>query len=200
MNPNHGLSCQSWTYPTKCWYCRAGIYVHQCTCGSVVLFDCLGGGWPIHICGTRATTLRPILSDAEWERRRFQERIAAIQPANEQWVSRAPERHLRDPPQKLVVTLQELPKQTKRITTLDREGLFELAAMKIQGGANLYAQVTLRDTESSPHRVYPAIVRKSSLPSERLRRNMRVGVTLEARGLQRVEWFVVEMVALPGDT
>ena len=66
--------------------------------------------------------------------------------------------------------------------------------MKMRSEARSYAQVTLRDTASSPHRVYPAIVKRSTLPG-RLRRNLRVGVTLEA--LQRAEWFVLEIVALP---
>ena len=85
----------------------------------------------------------------------------------------------------------------RRIAALDGESQVELAARKVRSGAESYAQVTLRDTAFSPHRVYPAIVKQSDLPGARLRRNMRVGVTLEARGLRRAEWFVVEMVLLP---
>ena len=199
MNLYHGLFCQSWTFPTKCWFCRARIYVYQCSCGSVVLFDSLGSGWPIHVCGTSSATTqaRPIRSDAEWDRLRFTSQMEAIKPGSGQWVSSPPESHRGTSPLSFIATLQDLPTQTKRIAALDGESQVELAAMKVRSGANSYAQVTLRDTASSPHRVYPAIVKQSDLPGARLRRNMRVGVTLEARGLRRAEWFVVEMVALP---
>src|SRR5579885_1268066 len=50
MVPTHMLTCQTWAYPVNCWYCGASIYVFQCTCGSVVLFDSLGGAWPKHQC------------------------------------------------------------------------------------------------------------------------------------------------------
>ena len=198
MNPNHGLFCQSRTYRTKCWDCRAPIYVYQCSCGSVVLFDRLGSGWPLHTCGRASLSPpRPILSDAEWERREFKAWMEAIQPGSKQWISVPAEDHRQSPPLRFVATLQVLPQQTKRISSLDRESQFELAAMEVRSEAKSYAQVTLRDTAPSPHRVYPAIVKWSDLPAGRLRLNMRVGVILEARGLKRAEWFVVEMVALP---
>ncbi len=197
MIPSHGLICQTWTYPTRCWSCRARIHVLQCSCGSAVLFDALGNGWPIHACGTTSARIRRIIrSDAEWARLRIQEQMEAILPGPKQWVSSPPEAHRGVPPLHFVATVEDPPAQTKRIARLDEESPFELAAMKMRSEARSYAQVTLRDTASSPHRVYPAIVKRSTLPG-RLRRNLRVGVTLEARGLQRAEWFVLEIVALP---
>ena len=194
--PAHGLFCQSWTYPTKCWYCRAPIFVYGCSCGSVVLFDHLGAGWPEHVCGKASLPPGPILSDGEWERWRFREHMVAIQPGREQWVSVPPAKHRQHPPRHFVATLQDLPNpRTRRIASLLGEGPFELARLKMVAGAN-YVQITLRDTATAPHQVYPAIVRQSNLPAG-LRPNMRFGVTLEARGLRRAEWFVVEIVALP---
>lgn len=200
--PTHGIFCQSWTYPTKCWYCRAPIYIYQCSCGSVVLFDWLGSGWPIHVCGSVRRPPRPILSDTEWERRRFQEEMAAIQPGREQWVSVPAQEHKSARTRRIVTTLQDLPARTKRINSLDTEGPFELAAMKMRAGAGSYVQVTLRDTDTTPHQVYVAVVKRSDLPAGELRRNMRLGVSLEVRGLRRAEWFVVEIVALlePGES
>ena len=197
MIPNHGIFCQTWTYPTKYWDCGAQIHVLQCSCGSAVLFDHLGSGWPHHDCGTTSARIQRIIrSDAEWERLRIHERMEAIQPGKKQWVSSPPEAQRGAPPRHFVATVQDPPAHTKRIARLDGESPFDLAAMNVGAGAQSYAQVTLRDTASAPHRIYPAIVERSALPGE-LRRNMRVGVTLEARGLERAEWFILEIVAFP---
>jgi hypothetical protein len=48
--PTHRASCQTWMYPTQCWYCRAPIHVLQCTCGSAVLFDYPRPPWQEHDC------------------------------------------------------------------------------------------------------------------------------------------------------
>ncbi len=46
--PTHGPYCQTWMYPTNCWYCGRPIHVLQCTCGSVVLFDYPRPPWQEH--------------------------------------------------------------------------------------------------------------------------------------------------------
>lgn len=46
----HGSWCNSFAYPTHCWYCGRGIYFFGCNCGSRVLFDDLGIPWPKHLC------------------------------------------------------------------------------------------------------------------------------------------------------
>lgn len=53
-NPTHSSSCRSWTYPVSCRACSNEVFVHQCTCGSAVLFDELGPPWPRHDCFTKA--------------------------------------------------------------------------------------------------------------------------------------------------
>lgn len=49
--PTHYSSCTSWTFPVNCWDCGERIFIFQCTCGSTVRFDRLGGAWPQHDCG-----------------------------------------------------------------------------------------------------------------------------------------------------
>ncbi len=193
MIPSHGLFCQTRTYPTNCPECQARVFFLECTCGSAVWFDSLGGGWPLHYCPARLA--KPIRSDAEWNRLRLQATVAAIRPRPRQWVPNRPERHRGKPPLHFVATLQDLPQHTQRIAGLDSVGPLERAALKVRPGAQ-YDQVTLRDTGSEPHQVYTAIVERSALPG-RLRRNMCLGVTLEARGLSLAEWFVLEIVTLP---
>lgn len=197
MIPTHGIFCQTWTYPTNCWDCGTRIFVFQCSCGSAVLFNALGGRWPLHECGTTSAHVERIIrSDAEWNRLRIQQHIDAIRPGPKQWVSSLPGEHLGAPPRHFVATLEDIPAHTKRIARLDNESVVELGAMKVRSGARAFAQVTLRDTAATPHQVYPAIVERSALPGG-LRRNMQLGVTLEARGLARAEWFVVEIQPIP---
>lgn len=49
-HPLHGAWCSSWTYPWSCPTCGAAVFVYECTCGSWVMFDELGGDWPQHSC------------------------------------------------------------------------------------------------------------------------------------------------------
>lgn len=37
--PNHGPTCQTLTYPTRCSRCGESVFYFQCTCGSKVYFD-----------------------------------------------------------------------------------------------------------------------------------------------------------------
>ncbi|KAF2990145.1 hypothetical protein MJC1_02805 [Methylocystis sp. MJC1] len=53
--PTHGASCQTWVYPTSCWYCSSSIHVLQCTCGSAVLLNYVGPPWPKHQCASPGT-------------------------------------------------------------------------------------------------------------------------------------------------
>jgi hypothetical protein len=53
--PTHRASCQTWIYPTGCWYCGADIYVLQCTCGSAVLLDMNRPPWDEHDCSATGT-------------------------------------------------------------------------------------------------------------------------------------------------
>ena len=124
----------------------------------------------------------------------MQAKMAAIRPGTRQWVRNPPERHRGKPPRHFVAILQDLPQHTQRIAGLDSVSPLERAALNVRSGAQ-YRQVTLRDTGSEPHQVYTAIVERSALPDP-LRRNMCLGVTLEARGLSLAEWFVLEIVAL----
>jgi hypothetical protein len=53
--PTHRASCQTWIYPTGCWYCGAPIHVLQCTCGSAVLLDMNHPPWEEHDCSATGT-------------------------------------------------------------------------------------------------------------------------------------------------
>ena len=46
----HGADCKTRTFPLDCRHCGRGIFFFTCECGSRVLFDELGGVWPIHDC------------------------------------------------------------------------------------------------------------------------------------------------------
>src|SRR5437773_2376507 len=48
--PTHRATCQTWMYPTDCWYCGARIHVLQCTCQSAVLLDYPRPPWQKHDC------------------------------------------------------------------------------------------------------------------------------------------------------
>ena len=49
----HGLHCKTNTFPLNCRYCGERIFFFSCDCGSRVLFDVLGDGWPLHDCQTQ---------------------------------------------------------------------------------------------------------------------------------------------------
>ena len=53
--PTHRASCQTWIYPTDCWYCGAAIHILQCTCGSAVLLDMNHPPWDDHDCSATGT-------------------------------------------------------------------------------------------------------------------------------------------------
>ncbi len=61
--PQHGLSCRTHTFPTKCKYCGDDVFFFSCTCGSRVFFDELGWPWPEHDCAFSR-------SDQRWARER----------------------------------------------------------------------------------------------------------------------------------
>ena len=150
--PTHGLLCQSWTYPTQCWYCRARIYVYQCSCGSAVLFDWLGSGLA-HPRLRGASAFPPGPS--------FQTRNGSAGGSRKTWRRSSPvansglasgRKNTRRPrSDESWRPFRIHPARTKRIDSLDTEGPFELAAMKVGTGASSYAQVTLRDTDTTPH-------------------------------------------------
>ncbi|KIC56986.1 hypothetical protein RM53_10335 [Brevundimonas nasdae] len=48
--PTYASSCSTLTFPTKCKKCTAPTFFFSCSCGSAVLFDELGGYWPVHDC------------------------------------------------------------------------------------------------------------------------------------------------------
>ncbi len=197
-NPNHGPSCQSWTYPTKCWTCQRAIYVHGCSCGSAVLFDALGGSWPIHDCDSQPTEASLFLTDDEWRLRREKAEFEAIQPGREQWVPCSADQH-RGAERVFIGTVEGSPQAgTRRLAALDSANAMELAAMKVSSASKNYLQVTLRDQGQSPQVIYTAIAHRKM--AGKLTPNARVGVTLASRGLGSAEWFVVEIVSLVDET
>ncbi len=121
--PSHGLFCSSRTFPTRYKNCGDQIYVYQCSCGSIVLFDELGGDWPQH---RMACYLKPgdPVRPTEDERREmirigYKELLRKLEPSKSDFVSIEPSDIYTEPINDVMV-LQELPKRTQRIERLDK--------------------------------------------------------------------------------
>ena len=138
--------------------------MYQCSCGSVVLFDELGGDWPQH---RLACYLRP--GDAElptseqrtdWIRREFEQVREQLQPSNVQFVSIEPA-SVTGQTVAAVMVIREMPRRTQRIERMERWNPFARAAMEIDQPAGAYVQITLVDAGAEPRSTYPAIVERS---------------------------------------
>ena len=114
--PSHGIFCSSRTFPTPCRYCGDDIFVYQCSCGSVVLFDELGGDWPQHrlACYLNPGDARGP-SDEEisnWIRSEFRQVLSQMRPSDIQFVSIEPNSSS-ELKIEAVMALRELPKETR---------------------------------------------------------------------------------------
>jgi hypothetical protein len=86
----HGWWCGARTYPARCRYCGAKIFIFSCNCGSTVIFDSLGWPWPIHDCSSEIIRQVDLKIEVEYRKRienRFRRKewetpIVAINPIN----------------------------------------------------------------------------------------------------------------------
>ena len=105
-------------FPTACQYCGDDIFVYQCSCGSVVLFDELGGGWPQHrlACYLKPGDSPTVTADqrSEWLRREFAQLRNRLRPENVQFVSIEPG-SVAGQTVSAVMTIREMPMRTRRI-------------------------------------------------------------------------------------
>ena len=172
--PTHGPFCQTLIYDAVCWSCQEEIFVFQCSCGSVVLFDEPNPPWPKHVCGgtgdaggiggsgingwQAVDVLRangvPITPDI------MQIIFPGVQ--SEQGKSVRVEEIVKvDPTPKVrqtsIAVVRELPSSTKR--TKDVESLSAMA-FRILGidPKKRYRQITLVDNGTRPNRSYTGLV------------------------------------------
>ncbi len=198
--PSHGSLCSSRTFRTACRYCGDEIYVYQCSCGSVVLFDELGGGWPQHrlACYLKPGDAPPVAADqrSEWLRREFAQLRNRLRPENVQFVSIEPE-SVAGQTVSAVMTIREMPMRTRRIEELERWNPFARASLGVDRPNGSYVQITLADSGAEPRSTYPAIVDRELIDDLPLALNSQVGATLEARSSGGLaEWFLTEIVTL----
>jgi hypothetical protein len=55
------------TYFVRCWYCPAMVYLFASKCGGFVIFNSLGGRWPIHECYLRLRSKMKVSPMDWWE-------------------------------------------------------------------------------------------------------------------------------------
>ena len=201
--PSHGFACSSRTFPTSCRFCGDDIFVYQCSCGSVVLFDELGGNWPQHrlACYLKLGDARPPSAEqrSQWLRREFEHLRKLLQPSNVQFVSIDPS-SVAGQIVAAVMMVREIPSRTRRIERLDKWNAIARAVMGVDRPVGDYVQITLADTGCEPRSTYPAIVERDLVDRLSLDHNALVGATLEARSSGEIaEWFVTEIVDLGTD-
>lgn len=172
--PTHGPFCQTKTYPTSCWGCRQAIFVLQCSCGSVVLFDQLGAPWPKHACAgigggggiggsglsgwTAVDALRaqgaPITSDVM--AKIFPDKGRSDRDTRPKTTIRKIEPE-RDSQISLLVVVRELHEHTKRIEDMALLSDLGLKLLGIESGVR-YKQITLVDNGVRPNKSYTALI------------------------------------------
>ena len=198
--PSHGSDCVSTTYRADCRHCGASIYVYRCSHESVVLFDRLGGGWPMHQCSywkaappTFASDIPAIVRMHEREISRVRKQLS---PSNVQFISIDPSSVVGQTVTAVMV-IRELPSRTQRIERFDKWNPIARAAMDINGLSGTYLQITLADSGAEPRNTYSAIIQRDLIDLSSLEHNTLVGATLQARSSgELAEWFVNEIVPL----
>ena len=147
--PSHGLDCVSTTYRTDCRHCGSSIFVYQCSHESVVLFDSLGGGWPIHQCSywreAAPTFAGNVPSIVRMHKREIARVRRQLNPSNVQFVSVDPS-EMAGETITAVMYIREMPSRTQRIERFDKWNPIARAAMKIDGPVGSYFQITLADS------------------------------------------------------
>ncbi len=165
-----------------------------------MLFDKLGGGWPMHQCSywkaappTFAGDIPAIVRMHDKEISRVRKQLS---PSNVQFISVDPSR-VAGQTVTAVMVIREMPSRTQRIERFDKWNPIARAAMDINGPSGTYLQITLADYGAEPRNTYSAIVQRDLIDLPSLDHNTLVGATLQARSFgELAEWFVIEIVPL----
>lgn len=202
--PSHRASCQTWMYPTKCWYCGASIHVFQCTCGSAVLFDyprppwqehdCSGGiggsgfsGWAaVDVLRSRGIPITLSVLDKVFPRTATKkptaafvsEEIVAVKPKAGMCVS-------------LLAVLRDICADTARIRRMINLGNLGAKLLNLPKGP--FEQITLVDNRSRPNASYTCILpQRLGLPKRA--KNKLVFAEIEGRGAgENAVWLVKDV-------
>lgn len=201
--PNHRVSCQTWMYATKCWYCGAQIHILQCTCGSAVLFDYPRPPWREHDCrsgiggsgylGWQAvdvlrskgipiveSVLDKIFPNAKNPR-------DALKAASTDIRAVAPKRVKRS----LLAVVRELYDQTNRTERMKLLSGLGREFLKLPPGA--FGQITLVKNGTIPNLSYTCIL-PAILGLPKAAKNKMVFAEIEGRGLPRhAIWIVTDI-------
>lgn len=183
----------SWTYKWTCPECFDPVFVHECTCGSFVMFEQLGDDWPKHDCfhtQYRKLTARvmPILgAGADPQSATFKPfqdlkkhfgdaatgGVNPLPPMEEAPAApdddaASPESWIKrmdpmDESVSLIARVHDVQQKTRHIATL-YESLGDIGRKLLGLPAESRArQITLVDCEGIPHESYTAIVDKERL-------------------------------------
>ena len=188
--PTHGPFCQTLVYGTSCRYCQKGIWVLQCTCGSVVLLDERRPPWPKHACANEdAFSGIGGSGFSGWTAvSKLMEMGVTITPDVRRKIfpsSRSPV-HKSDrgtevkriKPQdgkrhSLLAVVRELHSSTKRIATINTMSTLGCQLLGLDPAAR-YWQITLVDNAGRPNKSFTAVV------PDHLARGLRRGVMVMA--------------------
>ena len=197
--PNHGSFCQSTTYPVKCWDCGARIYIFQCTCGSIVLFDRLGSSWPIHDCGGEKLP-------TGWDAIRKLESmgIPIDQRVMEYAFGKKSKRPNNAPPPiiridpvhgeilNILAIMREFNDTTKIVKTLNEYGVIGFQMLGLKNDQNI-AQITFHDTTKSQAESYTCLV-PSEIAVNKSDTGKLIGVSLRGVVSGSMSYWVVSEI------
>lgn len=224
-NPTHSSSCRSWTYPVSCHGCPDEIFVHQCTCGSTVLFDDLGPPWPLHDCFTKAVkALKAVLkAGADPKAATFtpfadlkdllgpagspESNVGSsfpvapksgpgAQPSTKQPIETKKMGPIAGDVQHFIGVVREMSPKTKMLDQLYAEvGSIGIKAFGLPARRNAI-QVTIVDTAGEPYESYTCVADKSRL-DRAVKVDVMVGATLRSIASPALLiWFADELQPL----
>lgn len=202
--PTHGPYCQTLMYPTDCWYCGARIYVLQCTCGSVVLFDYprppwqehdhsggIGGsglsGWAaVDVLRANGIPIVPSILDKVFPRSATKKQT--LKSISEDIRSVKPRIGVK---QSLLAVVRELHTETNRTERLRTLGGLGAKFFNLPKGR--FGQVTLVNNGRRPNLSYTCIL-PQQLGLERSAKNKMVFAQIEGRGIgENAIWLVTDI-------
>lgn len=206
--PTHRPSCQVLVYGTKCWHCGVAIHVLQCSCGSVALFDSLGGSWPKHACGPGAgiggsglsgwsavdalaaagasitpdvmKKVFPSYPTPQGEKKR-QLDIVSVSPSSDRILD-------------VIGVVREIVERSKQTKYVDGLGTIGRKMLGIPADARFW-QITLVDNSSRPNLSYTCLV-STKIESLHRARNKLVYVRLRSHGSGNHAVWLVENAEL----
>jgi len=209
--PTHGPFCQTLIYDTVCWSCQEEIYVFQCSCGSVVLFDECNPPWPKHVCGGTGDAggvggsgisgwqaidvlrangapitpdiIRKIFASEESEPRKTKkaEEIFAI-------VKIDPKPKARE---NLIAIVRELPSSTKKTKSIESLTTIGIKMLGLDTRKH-YRQITLVHNGTRPNKSYTALVPEDLIRNLDIDRIVMVEMMACIKG-KHAHWVVTDI-------